>query len=402
MIPVIGAVIIIALLYAAAGGKRTKPTAVGSPAEGPTFQILALGFKESGKTTLLAAMFHVLCNGSRAGISLRAQDPTRAALLKLCDVIRNPSGRIHATLETASYEFVVRAESETLPKTTVCKLVYHDYAGENGANLLRPGPGEEPDPMFVKALHDAHIVMGLLDGARIAELMATGPTPAFERELADLLLLLTEARQQTIHLVITKWDLLYSAYTLDQIVERLRWFPQFLAFQDTPRPGRIRIIPVAALGTNGFTSRVAGVDVRDPNRDWRPLFVDVPLACTIPDVIDAQLRSLVGSGAGGAGAAGAMIRWSQLSEALTWFLRTVGSNITFQYGVAGINISALFSGGVNGLLERSADWRTGGPVRAGAGGDPTAGHGRRAALNAIRYFKSVVDEFERSFPGSAR
>lgn len=374
------------------GGMRERYKTVRRSST-PAFRILAVGFSEAGKTTLLAAMYHALCHGNRAGISLRAEGATRAALLQLCDLIRNPSTRIHATLETASYEFVVRAESETLPKTTVCKLIYHDYAGENGGNLLRPRLGEEPDPKFVKALGEADVLMGLLDGALIAELMSSGPNLRFERELADLLLLVTEAKQQTVHLVITKWDLLHPSYTLDEVVEQLRRFPQFVAFQNTPRPGRCRVIPVAALGTNGFTSRVGGVDVRDPDRDWRPEFVDVPLACTIPDVIDTQLRCLAATGGEKAGAVGKTVRWSQVSGLLIWFLQVLGLNITFRYVLGGnVDVSGLIGGGVNESFGRSAD--------SGVDTGSVSGTSNRAALNTIRYFESVVDDFERGFPGS--
>ena len=54
------------------------------------------------------------------------------------------------------------------------------------------------------------------------------------------------------HIVITKWDLIAGQFKLEDVITRLKEDTQFENLLEAPRTGGARVIPVSALGLNGF------------------------------------------------------------------------------------------------------------------------------------------------------
>jgi hypothetical protein len=97
------------------------------------------------------------------------------------------------------------------------------------------------------------------------------------------------------HFVITKWDVLKAAgYTLSRVKERLlanNDFSDVVAGRDDI----VRLIPVSAVGDN--FARLEGDNmVKIPNRGAPvPYLVEIPLACTLVDQFNSQVRQRINS-----------------------------------------------------------------------------------------------------------
>lgn len=262
--------------------------------------IVALGHEQAGKTVLLASMFRELGISGDSRVDLVPDhDSDLSALRKLWRQIEDtqepfPSG---TTLgEEKIWKFTARSHNENDEKVEVCKFSYYDYPGEF---LDRAALGDHPHPEFERALRSADIIVGLVDGQMVLHLMEdrlNGETDQrFGARLSDLCALLNSRDLKTLHIIITKWDLLHGRYKLDRVIARLKSYNRlFEKLLDTPRSGCVRVIPVSALGISGFAYEdpVSGAICKVANRPWIPMHVVAPLACVIPDVIATDARRL--------------------------------------------------------------------------------------------------------------
>src|SRR5262249_22853485 len=121
--------------------------------------------------------------------------------------------------------------------------------------------------------------------------------PAYRVWLNRLFRFLLQQDNKTAHLVLTKFDLLVGPNDdpdtqLKKVVAKLDDYQPFRQFVEFPRPGKIRLIPVAALGTKGFVYREDGADKIRTEYDLDPSDAEYPLACTLPDVLITELEQL--------------------------------------------------------------------------------------------------------------
>jgi hypothetical protein len=267
-------------------------------------KILMLGYTASGKTLMLAALFQRFKLGGGYGITLIPDDVSERELSQITKDIQDTS---HPYLPegtgigmTKEWRFDVRVDWEDT-RESAFELAYLDYAGEHLKNLTAVGQQEDPDEQFMDALRDADVVMGVLDGSKVLRLMTDGYSDSLVTEIEQLLRLLVLAEQKSVHLVISKWDLLTDRaghpYTKRQVVGTLESYSSlFRDFLAHPRFKSMKIIPVAALGTG--LARPDPDDpggkkmIKVPGARWNPDSAAMPFYCAIPDIIQGDVKLL--------------------------------------------------------------------------------------------------------------
>jgi Double-GTPase 1 len=288
-------------------------------------RIMMLGFSTSGKSTFLAGMWHYFAYGDGDGIQFATDEHSARYLNSCCrELLR---GKLPSqTLNTREWSFTVRARGLSSNLTDAFRLVYVDYDGKQLGRLFEDpdddsAPAEGADSRVRQVIDEYDVIMGMLDGARIAEIMRDAPDPEYAVWLEQLFFLIAGQNDKPVHLVLTKYDLLDGRYTLGEIVEKLRGrygpFDQFCSF---PSIGRKRLIPVAALGTNGFVQAEADGSMRiNTAMKWDSRSVERPLVCALPDVLETELAK-VGRVAPGyrPTAQSRMLHWDNYSQALAW------------------------------------------------------------------------------------
>lgn len=306
---------------------RGKQPATLSGAASPArrrIMILVLGFKSSGKTLMLAALYQHFGFGSEPGMTLIPDDASERRLAELTKNIQDTDtpylseGTVRGG--TTEWTFDVRVDWEHA-HANAFELAYLDYAGEHAEELLAMNQEEAPDERFLGALANADILMGILDGGKICKLMS-GYDARLVIEMQRMLRLLVLARQKSIHLVISKWDLLVDNqngrhYTMDEVVGKLESLSQpFRDFRLNPRFKSLRIIPVSALGTGFVRPSPDGTAmIKNPGAQWNPENVKVPFFCAIPDIIKNDVARMT---AYAEGAKGREAMRSRLPGQLAW------------------------------------------------------------------------------------
>ncbi|MDT0547826.1 hypothetical protein [Streptomyces lonegramiae] len=194
--------------------------------------------------------------------------------------------------ETPEWTFTCRMWTEFGVFETL-RIEYIDYAGEH---LTHPvGEGSQVQDWFEERLETADALLGLLDGVKIRGLLFgnRGAEDFLRDDLAPMFSLM-QGFPGPIHFVVTKWDLVEQNFTLADVKHRLMrepTFSQLVASRAPGRtrrfpvpPGRIRLIPVSAVG-RGFAvldseGKVRKLDRTNPS----PMNVEIPLVSVLPDL----------------------------------------------------------------------------------------------------------------------
>jgi hypothetical protein len=285
----------------AARARRARRRARLTGDEGvPTFRVVALGPRGSGKTLLLASMYHQLQTSSGRGYFLTAPYEQVALLNQwftdVADTSRDwPSGT--AVGETRDFLFTVRTRAASGTLHTVMNLGYLEYAG--GLLTDAQAPGTTGQAELLDRINSAHALIGVIDGFRIRQCF-DGHTEGLMRLQQSLtamisLMMLTSS---PITFIITKWDLLHDL-DVDEDA-RLRQVRKFLmsnpGFQDLAQTHSahrvVRLIPVSAVGPDFAELDRDGMVAKLPDGQLRPTNVDVPVAAVIPDVFEQVERSM--------------------------------------------------------------------------------------------------------------
>jgi hypothetical protein len=284
---------------------RARQQARNSVPADRTVTILMLGHSGSGKTIMLASLYHCFALGGRAGIRFTTDDASNNELLSLAAQIRDaPGGLFPAGTrpgQTKKWAFNVRVESGD-QEADAFTLEYLDYAGGYVGGMLGSAGDDPPDAQFEQSVASADVLMGVLDGAQLRKLMSGGYDSRIVGPIERLLNILVRASQRNIHLVITKWDLMRGPggeyYTITDVVEVLdRASDAFRDFRQNPRLGSLRVIPVSALGVNGFVrfAEIAdGSMAKVPGKPWQPWNVEMPFFCAVPDIIRNDVAKMAG------------------------------------------------------------------------------------------------------------
>lgn len=97
-----------------------------------------------------------------------------------------------------------------------------------------------------------------------------------------------------IHFVISKWDLIEDEFSLKQVRERLLEIPDF---QDLIRVRNaanspVRLIPVSSIGSGFAIPQADGGMKKILGAVPRPFQLETPLACVLPDGLQARISAL--------------------------------------------------------------------------------------------------------------
>ncbi|MGW4461900.1 GTPase domain-containing protein [Micromonospora sp. NPDC004704] len=299
-------VLIIAVVVAVAlvlrrRSDRAAPTPVTSTDQGiPTFRVVALGPRGSGKTLLLASMYHQLQTWAGRGYFLTAPREEVSLLNKWFTEVEDsgrdwPSGTSPA--DTREFTFTVRTRAPSGRLHSVMKLVYLEYAG----TLLTqpPEPGSTLWKDLDRRIESADALISVIDGHRVRQWLdgrregRMGLQHALTAMISRMLLV-----EKPVTFVITKWDLLRDI-DVDEDA-RLRTVRKLLmsnqGFRDLVQEHSarrvLRLIPVSAVGPGFAEIDAEGLVAKLPDGYLEPTNVEIPLAAVVPDVFEQIARSL--------------------------------------------------------------------------------------------------------------
>jgi hypothetical protein len=385
--------------------------AAGAAEEGvPTFRVVALGSRGSGKTLLLASMYHQLQTMSGRGYFLSA--PYEQVVLlnqwftDVADTGRDwPSGT--AVGETRDFMFTLRTRGASGALHPVLRLGYLEYAG--GLLTDAQAPGSTGQAELLARIEAAHALVGIIDGYRVRQAIdghAEGLMRLQQSLTAMIGLMMLVPCPVTF--VITKWDLLHDL-DVDEDA-RLRRVRKFLmsnqGFHDLVEAHSaqrvVRLIPVSAVGPDFATIDERGRVAKLPDGQLRPSNVDTPLSAVVPDVFEQIERALDRAALSAAlervsrryrpGPAGAV------AELGLFVARTAGKALgPFAPHAAFLGDAALefFGGGDDPVNERGARMR-----RELTEAERTFEEFQLARRRVLRELRSRVDVLEGRLPSS--
>lgn len=375
-------------------GRSTPP-----PDDDPrTVKVMVLGLEGSGKTMMLAGMYHRWAYGDRRGVVLRADVMTTTFLARIVHRINNadsglPGSTREGDITKAIFTFFVDVAGHN-PHPSF-SLQYIDYAGERLRKVLLPQEGP-PDAQVAADLAAADVLVGILDGGHIALAMRGEPPPEFAGTLTDLIRCLANATQKTTHVVISKWDLVVDengqSIPLARVIRFLDQYPPFRHYRERPPTvGTRRIIPISAFGLNGFI-KVDENGMVHKNRavTWQPFMAEHAVACSVPDVINTQLECAIEATARNASG---RIPTRSLAPLLKVVL-SVLSAVTGQW--TGFRIFTTMGVSYDELVDA---WHA---LRDGPRVDTARTHSPQPAviLRVLQLFRDSVRELENRFPDS--
>jgi hypothetical protein len=266
----------------------------------PTFRVVTLGPRGSGKTLLLASMYHQMQTWGGRGYFLAAPREQVALLNHWFTEVEDP-GRDWpagtATADTREFAFDVRTRGGSGGLHTVLKLVYLDYAGtlltqppEPGSTLWKDLDDRIESADALVAVIDGHRVRQWIDGKREGQM---GLQHALTAMISRMLVV-----EKPVTFVITKWDLLRDVDVDED--SRLRTVRKLLmsnqGFRDLVQEhsGRrvVRLVPVSAVGPAFAELDESGAMTKLPDGLLEPTNVDVPLAAVVPDVFEQIMLRL--------------------------------------------------------------------------------------------------------------
>jgi hypothetical protein len=297
----VGFLVLLGLVVAAAvvrSRSRVRPQPPQEPSaaehEVPTFRVVALGVRGSGKTLLLASMYHQLQTPSGRSYFLSAPYDQVVLLNQWYSDASDtskawPSGTAVGGMR--DFNFTVLARMSSGAPQAVMRLNYLEYAGGLLTDVQAPGSTAQAD--LLGRIESAHALIGIIDGYRLRQLLdgrAEGQA-RLQQSLTSMinLMLLTP---KPVTFVITKWDLLRDIEVDEDArlrrVRKLLMFNQ--GFHDLVREHNtrrvVRLVPVSALGPDFAELDDAGMVAKRPDGEVHPTNVDVPLSAVVPDVFE--------------------------------------------------------------------------------------------------------------------
>ena len=275
----------------------------------PTFNLIALGGQETGKTVLLASMFHRLTTEmSDGGFRLQTSLDQSVHLTNLYATLQNPDaawppGTKVGETRSFTFECVGSAGGDEFP---ILNFNYLDYAGElvSGGQIPQAAldQRESRQKDLEQRIGAAHALFGIIDGQRMLGYLRGDPESQLyvESSIIPMIGVMRKAKCP-VHFILTKWDLFDGAAASDEAMdenERLAAVRNELMSQapirnlveHRRREKRIvRLIPVSAIGRQFAAVDAQGHMVKRKNGRLRPLNVEIPLCAVLPDLF-AQIE----------------------------------------------------------------------------------------------------------------
>ena len=266
----------------------------------PAFKVVALGPRGSGKTLLLASMYHEMRLSGPRGYWLAAPHAEMVRLSgwfnQVADVEQDwPDGTVAADTREFSFDVCTRGASGTVH--TVMRLGYLEYAGGVLTEPRPPGEGFQEE--LLARIRSADALFGIIDGFHLRQWIDGSPRGRnrLQHSLTTMVtLMLHEPRPIT--LIITKWDLLRDIDAdedgrLRTVRKLLMTNPDFRELVRRHSAQRVvRLIPVSAVGPDFAGLNADGLVEKRPDGEMRPTNVDAPLSAVVPDIFEQVERQV--------------------------------------------------------------------------------------------------------------
>ncbi len=259
------------------------------------YTVIILGPSGSGKTVFLSSMYKKLSTQGEHGFFLEVDgSEKRKRLNNIYTAIavdeKWPRGTTFS--ETSEWTFTCKVQTKNLQVYSACTFTYLDYAGGKITDEM----GEE-DSEFEEKITGADSLLCLLDGQKLSAFMCN-QNEGKRWQMKDLPEIITLVKKKVepkaIYFVISKWDILESNFTLEQIRNKLLQIDEFRDLVKSWNDGNlpVRLIPVSAVG-KGFANLQPDGSMAKTGELPNPFQVEVPLACVLPDIIKIELRKLM-------------------------------------------------------------------------------------------------------------
>jgi hypothetical protein len=297
-----------------AGRQAVPPIELGGNL--PSFNLIALGGQETGKTVLLASIFHRLTTElSGGGFRLQTSLDQSVQLTNLYATLRDcqaawPPGTSVGDTRSFTFECVGSAGGDELP---VLNFNYLDYAGElvGGGHAAQAvlDQRESRQRNLEQRIETAHALFGIIDGQRMLRHVRGDPESQLylESSIIPMIGVMRKAKCP-VHFILTKWDLFDDSTAaadgpMDEndrlMLVRARLLQQApirnLVEQRRREKRVVRLIPVSAIGRQFATMDADGHMVKRRNGRLAPLNVEIPLCAVLPDLF-AQIEEHLDQG----------------------------------------------------------------------------------------------------------
>jgi hypothetical protein len=263
----------------------------------PTFRVVALGLEGAGKTVLLASQFHTLSGLDRnRRYFLDILDPAQESFLEwIFGQVSDTSKSWPPGSQVGQREFLFDCKAFEAHRESrdLFRLSLLDYAGE----VFEPrGHQHEALREVVDKVKSAHALLVIIDGRRMLQLLRDEPDGQdyFERRMRPLLRAAARA-SCPVQLIVTKWDILRAARPgarddearLREVRDRLERCAgiDHLVHATGAAQGKIRLIPVSAVGEAFAELRPDGTTAKRNGATIAPINVEVPLCAVLPDLL---------------------------------------------------------------------------------------------------------------------
>lgn len=291
-------VVIVVVVRRRRARQSRQPETLNAPSsldeQVPVFNVVTVGARGSGKTLLLASMYHELQTLSGRSYFLTAPQEQVIALnewySETVDTARNwPAGT--SIGETRTFSFMIRTRMGSGAARSVMQLDYLDYAG--GLLTDAQAPGSTTQAEVFDRINSAHGLVGIIDGYRVRQ-MIDGVAPGRTRlaEGISTLISLMLVATCPVTFVITKWDLLRDLdvdenASLKMVKKQLMYIKGFRDLVEQHSFKRVvRLIPVSAVGPDFAVLDQAGQIAKMPDGEVHPTNVDAPLCAVVPDLFE--------------------------------------------------------------------------------------------------------------------
>ncbi len=274
----------------------------------PTFNLIALGGQETGKTVLLASVFHRLTTEMSDGVfRLQTSLDQSVHLTNLYSTLENskdwPPGTTLGETRSFTFECIGSAGGDEFP---ILNFNYLDYAGEllGGSNASQEvlDQRESRQKDLEQRIEAAHALFGIIDGQRMLDYLRGDPESRhyIENSITPMIGVMRKAKCP-VHFILTKWDLFDGTAASDEVTdenERLAEVRDKLMSQDQIRnlvehrrreKRIVRLIPVSAIGRQFAKVDAEGRMVKLKDGRLRPINIEIPLCAVLPDLF-AQIE----------------------------------------------------------------------------------------------------------------
>ena len=273
----------------------------------PSFRVMFLGLRSSGKTAYFSVMTHYLELDSPTRRFNLTLDDQRAHRLftDYYDALTREGAELEAT---PPHDAASQLRYKFIPKTPgsqgqpLFSVEFMDYGGERLTRHIFP---EESEYEIARGISEASVLVVLLDGENITEILKKGSgakdiSAKFDTQVNTLLSRVSSNPSLVpVHFMVTKWDACLQAnITLANVRSFLQTFDVFRAIVASRTEAGIftRIVPVSSFGagfivpTNFLERNIfrRGREKINPGAQPKPINIEVPFALAFVD----QMRAL--------------------------------------------------------------------------------------------------------------